>query len=124
MSEVRVVKAGDRTPGDATAGMSREEAIVAPGFWSGLAESEPGSISGWHHHGDYDTVVYIIGGTLRVESGAGGADIAEAGPDDFLLIPKGLIHRELNPGDEPFSAVVVRVGTGQVVFNVEEPAGS
>jgi uncharacterized RmlC-like cupin family protein len=118
---VLVVRAGERTPGEPTPGLSREEALVGPGFWSGLVETEPGNVSGWHHHGDYDILVYVIAGALRVEAGPGGADVSEAGPDDFLLIPKGVVHRETNPGDELFSAVVVRVGTGQPVFNVEAP---
>jgi uncharacterized RmlC-like cupin family protein len=118
---VRVVRAGERTPAEPTPGLSREEALVGPGFWSGLAEAEPGSVSGWHHHGDYDTLVYVIAGALRVEAGPGGADVSEAGPDDFMLIPKGVVHREANPGDDLFTAVVVRVGTGQPVFNVDGP---
>jgi uncharacterized RmlC-like cupin family protein len=121
---VRVVRAGERTPGEPTPGLSREEALVGPGFWSGLVETEPGNVSGWHHHGEYDTLVYVIAGALRVEAGPDGADVSEAGPDDFMLIPKGVVHREANPGDDLFTAVVVRVGTGQPVFNVDGPQPS
>lgn len=120
-SSVRVIRADERTPGAPTPGMSREEALVGSGFWSGLVEGEPGIVSAWHHHGDYDTVVYVISGALRVEAGPGGADVSEARPDDFMLIPRGLVHREENLGDEVFSAVVVRVGTGDPVYNVDGP---
>ena len=38
-----------------------------------------------------------------------------------MLIPKGLVHREGNPGGESSYLVVVRVGTGEPVFNVDGP---
>jgi uncharacterized RmlC-like cupin family protein len=38
-------------------------------------------------------------------------------------IPKGVIHRESNPGDEESVAVVVRLGAGVPVVNVDRPEG-
>ena len=54
------------------------------------------------------------GTVLRVES-------VEGGPGDFILIPKGVVHREGNPGTEPNEAIVVRVGEGEVLVNVDGP---
>ena len=46
----------------------------------------------------------------------------EAGPGDFLYVPKGAIHRETNPGDTESQIVVVRAGQGPPVINVDAPS--
>lgn len=120
MNEVRVIRPADRTDTPQTAGMTREEAVIGSGFWSGFATAEPGSVSGWHH-GDHDSVIYVAAGTFRVAFGAGGGKVVDAAAGDFMLIPKGVVHREENPGEEPSELVVVRVGTGDPVFNVDGP---
>ena len=43
------------------------------------------------------------------------------GPGDFVLIPKGVVHREGNPGTKPNEAIVFRVGEGEVLVNVDGP---
>jgi hypothetical protein len=53
--------------------------------------------------------------------GSGGASIVEAGPGDFLHVPKVAIHRESNPGDTRSRIVVVRAGEGPPVVNVDGP---
>jgi uncharacterized RmlC-like cupin family protein len=121
VSEVVVIRPTDRGDTVQTVGMSREEAVTGPGYWSGFATADPGSASGWHHHGDYDSVAYVVTGRFRVKSGPGGREVAEAGPGDFMLIPKGLVHSEENPGEDRSQIVVTRVGTGEPVFNVEGP---
>jgi uncharacterized RmlC-like cupin family protein len=42
-------------------------------------------------------------------------------PGDFGLIPKGLVHREGNAGDDPNEGVLLRVGTGPVTVNLDGP---
>lgn len=121
MSKVVVVGPADRRDTVQTVGMSREEAVTGSGFWSGFATADPGSASGWHHHGDYDSVAYVVTGRFRVKSGPGGREVAEAGPGDFMLIPKGLVHSEENPGEDPSQLVVTRVGSGEPVFNLDGP---
>lgn len=111
-----------RIEGDPTPGMTRQQAIAVPGTWSGVAYTEPGMVSGWHHHGGYDSTIYIVAGRLRMESGPGGADVVEAGPGDFVFVPRGAVHREGNPGLEPSELVVVRAGEGPAVVNVDGPA--
>ena len=56
-----------------------------------------------------------------MESGANGSQTHRAGPGDFLHVPRGAVHRESNPSDQPSAAVVLRAGTGEVVVNVEGP---
>jgi len=68
----RLVRPVDRTEDDPTPGMTREKAIEVDGLWSGLVRTAPGMTSGWHHHGQYETSIYVARGSLRMESGPGG----------------------------------------------------
>ena len=119
---VSLIRPEDRVEGDATPGMMREQAVVTGDMWAGLVRTEPGMVSGWHHHGHYETSIYVISGLLRMESGPGGESIVEASSGDFLYVPREAIHREANPGDTESQIVVVRVGHGPTVINVRTPA--
>jgi uncharacterized RmlC-like cupin family protein len=120
---VRRIGPEERTAGAATPGMSREEAVATDGLWAGLVRTEAGVVSGWHHHGDYETAIYVLTGALKMEFGDGGRDVVEAVPGDFLYVGKGAVHRESNPTDEESRIVVVRSGSGQAVFNVPAAGG-
>lgn len=119
---VRRIGANDRVVGDPTPGMVREQAIALDALWSGFVSTEPGMVSGWHHHGDHDTSVYILEGAMRMEFGPGGTAVVDAGPGDFVHVPKGVVHREGNPGETTTLAVVTRAGHGPVTINVDGPA--
>jgi uncharacterized RmlC-like cupin family protein len=123
MSPPGVRKAGpqDLTPGQPTAGMTRTEAFATAGMWAGLLSTEPGVVSGWHHHGEHESTIYLLSGALHMEFGPGGGEVLTAGPGEFLYVAPHAIHRESNPAGEPATAVVVRVGTGEVVVNVDGP---
>lgn len=112
----------ERRPGAPTPGMHREEAVATDTTWGGFLRSDPGVVSGWHHHGEYESVIYLVSGRLRMESGPGGSSVVEAGPGDFLFVPRGSVHRESNPAGVELTAVVVRSGRGEAVVNVEGPA--
>jgi uncharacterized RmlC-like cupin family protein len=122
---VRVIREVERVVPDAaqTPGMIREEAVSSQGQWIGVVKAVPGMVSGWHHHGANDTYVYVMGGRLRVEYGPGGKEVAEAGPGDFLHIPRDTVHREASGSPEGAESVVFRVGGGEVLFNVDGPEG-
>ena len=68
---VRLVPPADRVEGEQTPGMTREQAISIDGLWAGLVQTEAHMTTGWHHHADYDTSIYVIDGSLRMESGPG-----------------------------------------------------
>lgn len=119
---VRRITPADRVTGDPTPGIVREQAIAVEGMWSGLAHTEPHTTSGWHHHADHDTSIYVVSGALLMECGPAGAVVVEAGPGDFVFVPRGAIHREGNPHDAESHLVVVRAGTGPAVVNVNGPA--
>ena len=119
---VLLVTPAQRTPGPVTPGMDRRQAFATERTWSGFVTTEAGMTSGWHHHGDYETVIYVLRGGLKMEFGPQGGDIVEAGPGDFVFVPKGAIHRESNPSSEPSDIIVVRAGAGESTFNVDGPA--
>ena len=118
---VVVVTPGERTPGPPTPGMDRQEAFATARTWSGIARTEPRMVSGWHHHGDYETTIYVLSGALRMEFGPGGADTVEAVPGDFVRVPRGAVHREANPSAEPAELVLFRAGQGPSTVNVDGP---
>jgi quercetin dioxygenase-like cupin family protein len=115
---VRKVAAEALTPGHVTAGVLREEAIVVGDLWSGRALTEPGVASGWHHHGEQDTIAYVVRGALRVETAT---DVVEGRPGDFVHVPANAVHRESNPTQETSEVVVIRRGSGPAVINVDAP---
>lgn len=123
MTHVRIIRPEERKGETApTPGMTREEAFSDSGMWSGYVRTAAGMTSGWHHHGNYETVIYVTSGQLRMESGAGGGEIIDARPGDFVLVPRDTVHRESNPSEEEAGLVVLRVGSGPPVTNVDGPA--
>lgn len=66
---VRRIAPEERAEGAATPGMIREEAVATDGMWAGLARTEPGMVSGLHHHAAYETAIYVLSGALRMEFG-------------------------------------------------------
>jgi uncharacterized RmlC-like cupin family protein len=122
--QILVVTTGERTAGPSTPGMERQQAIATDGMWSGLARTEAGMRSGWHHHGEYETTIYVLTGALRMEFGPDGSTIVEAGPGDFVYVPKGAVHRESNPSADSADLVVVRAGRGESTVNVAGPPRS
>jgi uncharacterized RmlC-like cupin family protein len=123
MTSVRVVRAAEMpVPAVTTPGMDRREAFVEDGAWAGTLRTEAGVMTGWHLHAGYDTYIHVNSGEAHVEYGPGGHDGIDAGPGDFILIPRGVIHREgTAAGSNGVEAVIVRVGHGEVVTNVDGP---
>jgi uncharacterized RmlC-like cupin family protein len=119
---VRRVRPGDRDAAELVGGVAREEAVATDGMWAGYVTTEAGMDSGWHHHGDYESTVYVLSGALRMEFGPGGGEVIDAEPGDFLYVAPHAIHREGNPTDAAATLVVVRAGSGDPVTNVDGPA--
>jgi uncharacterized RmlC-like cupin family protein len=118
---VRHVRNSELAEDDPTPGMRREQAIATEGMWAGLVHTDPGMVSGWHHHGDYETSIYVSTGALRMESGPGGRAVVDGQPGDFVHVPRGAIHREGNPTEVTATLVVVRAGHGAPTVNVDGP---
>ena len=92
--------------------MERQQALATEGLWAGFVRTRPGMKSGWHHHGEFDTAVYVLSGAMRFEWGSAD-DVADAGPGDFVLVPKRVVHRESNPSEGLCDAIVVRAAKGR-----------
>ena len=124
MSEpVTVIKAADLVPADPTPGMNRSRAFETGQLWAGQVVTEPGSVSGWHHHDVNDTSIYVVSGVMRLEfEGHDGYVDAVAG--DFVHVPAHTVHRESNPTDQATVAVLARAGGGVPTVNVDGPGAS
>jgi uncharacterized RmlC-like cupin family protein len=118
---VRTVGEDEMVEAAGTTGIRRWAAVAEVGFWSGVALAEPDTASGWHHHDVNDTLVYLLEGQMRIEWGPGGSRSVEASAGEFLHVPSETIHREVNPGDVPVRALIVRIGGGEPVVNVGGP---
>ena len=121
MSEpVTVIKTADLVPADPTPGMNRSRAFETGQLWAGQVVTEPGSVSGWHHHDVNDTSIYVVSGVMRLEfEGHDGYVDAVAG--DFVHVPAHTVHRESNPTDQATVAVLARAGGGVPTVNVDGP---
>ena len=111
-----------------TPGMTRAEAISyarvgAQKLWAGTVVVHPNAKTGPHHHGEVETVIYIVRGRARFRWGDKLEYVGEAGPGDFVYVPPYLPHQELNAKkDDPVEAVVVRSGQEAVVVNLDIPS--
>jgi uncharacterized RmlC-like cupin family protein len=117
---VRVVKAGALVAADPTAGMLRMRAFEVPMLWAGQVVTEPGAVSGWHHHDKNESSLYIVSGVLRLEF-EGSDEYLDAVAGDFVHVPAFTVHRESNPGSNPSLAVIARAGGGIPTVNVDAP---
>ena len=109
-----------------TPGMSRAAAINharagANKLWAGTVTIHPDAKTGAHHHGELESVIYVVAGRARMRWGEQLEYVAEAGPGDFLYVAPGAVHRESNPTADESHIIVVRSGSGEAVVNVEGP---
>ena len=88
----------ERTEGAPTPGMDREQAVSTERMWAGFVTTDAGMVSGWHHHGEYESSIYVVSGALRMEFGPGGRDVLEAADGDFVYVAPHAIHREETRG--------------------------
>ena len=123
---IKIVRAADldsNTP--QTAGMTRAAAIThartgASKLWAGTVVVEPDARTGPHHHGELETVLYVVRGRARMRWGERLEFSEEAGPGDFIYVPPYVPHQEINAlRDELCEAVVVRSGQDPVVVNLD-----
>ena len=132
---VKIVRAGELDPNTPqTPGMTRAAAITlartgARKLWAGTVVVQPDAKTGPHHHGELETVLYIVRGRARMRWGDQLEFSGEAGPGDFIYVPPYVPHQEINARpNEPCEAVVVRSGQEPIVVNLDmdtaEPASA
>lgn len=123
---VRIVKAGQldtNTP--QTPGMTRAAAINharagAEKLWAGTVNIHPNAKTGAHHHGELESVIYVVKGRARMRWGEHLEFVAEADPGDFIFVPPFVPHQEINASaEEALECVVVRSGQEPIVVNLD-----
>jgi uncharacterized RmlC-like cupin family protein len=109
---VRVIPGNQLDPDTAqTPGMSRAAAINnaragAQEIWASTVQIEANAKTGAHHHGELESVIYVVEGRARMRWGEHLEYVAEAGPGDFIFIPPFVPHQEINAStDAPLSCV-------------------
>ena len=108
-----------------TPGMTRAAAVThdrtgSQKLWSGTATIDPGAKTGAHHHGELESVIYVVRGSARMRWGANLEFTAEAGPGGFIFVPPFVPHQEINASDdEPLECVVTRSGQEPIVVNLD-----
>lgn len=88
-------------------------------LWAGTVTIEPDAKTGAHHHGELESVIYVVRGRARMRWGDRLEYVAEAGPGDFIFVPPYVPHQEINADPrEPLECVLVRSGQEPVVVNL------
>src|SRR5918992_1803118 len=109
-----------------TPGMTRAAAIThartgATKLWAGTVTIHPDAKTGPHHHGELESVIYVVSGNARMRWGESLEYVAEAGPGDFIFVPPFVPHQEINANpDEPLECVLVRSDNEAVVVNITD----
>ena len=123
---VRVIPGDQLDPNTAqTPGMERAAAINfarvgAQKIWAGTVKIDANAKTGAHHHGELESVIYVLKGRARMRWGERLEYVAEAGPGDFIFVPPFVPHQEINAStDEPLECVVVRSDNEAVVVNLD-----
>jgi uncharacterized RmlC-like cupin family protein len=123
---VRIVRHDQLDPNTAqTPGMTRAAAINralagAQRLWAGTVSILPDAKTGAHHHGELESIIYVVSGRARLRWGERLEFAAEAGPGDFIFIPPYVPHQEINAlPDAPLQCVVVRSDQEPVVVNLD-----
>jgi len=123
---VRVIPGDQLDPNTAsTPGMNRAAAINfarvgAEKLWAGTVTIHAGAKTGAHHHGELESVIYVLKGKARMRWGDALQYVAEAGPGDFIYVPPFVPHQEINASDdEALECVLVRSGGEAVVVNLD-----
>jgi len=129
---VRVVRSGELDASTAqTLGMHRRAAITtqragATKLWAGTVTIDAKAKTGAHHHGDLESVIYVVNGVARMRWGDRLEFMAEAEAGDFIFVPPYVPHQEINASDDlQLNCVLVRSGQTGLVYNVDiEPVES
>ena len=110
-----------QTPGSLRLAAISGELNIQSGLWAGTFLVEPGAQTAIHHHGEQETIVYVLEGESQVRWGEHGEHAATVRAGDFLRVPPWLPHREVNPSSEtPFRWIVIRSTPDPIVINLPD----
>jgi uncharacterized RmlC-like cupin family protein len=129
---VRIIPA-DQLDADTaqTLGMHRRAAVTskrtgAAKLWAGTVTIDAGARTGPHHHGDLESVIYVVRGVARLRWGDRLEFVAEGGPGDFIYVPPYVPHQEINASEDlQLHCVLARSGQTGLVYNLDiEPVAT
>lgn len=126
---LRVIRPSDYAPEAASGAMLRQAAVSrgtvgASKIWVGFVELGPGLQSAVHHHGECESVIYVISGSARFYAGERLDSVQEASAGEVVWVPPYSIHLEMNTSRrEPVRMVVARSTQETLVFNLPTPEG-
>jgi quercetin dioxygenase-like cupin family protein len=122
MAKITSLRPDALEEGPGSPGITRRLAFRGNGLQVIRSLVEPGTVSGWHHHGEYAVYGYVVSGNVRLDSGAGGKEATPVGPGDFFHVPPHTVHRDVNPSEtHPQDVILFLVGSGPTVVNLEGP---
>jgi uncharacterized RmlC-like cupin family protein len=122
---VRVIRPGQfdantpQTPGMQRVAAVSQELAGSTGIWAGVTVVQPHVASAKHHHGELETVIYVVSGHGRIRWGDNLEYQEDVEPGDFIYVPPFVPHQEVNPADEPSQWVIVRNSQEPIVVNLE-----
>ena len=123
---VRIIRSSELDDATAqTLGMHRRAAVTmkntgAAKLWAGTVTIEPKAKTGAHHHGDLESVIYVVSGLARMRWGEHLEFVSEAGPGDFIYVPPYVPHQEINGSDDVrLHCVLARSGQQGLVVNLD-----
>lgn len=121
--EIHHVTQNGLADGPNTPGQPRKTAYSGNGLWVGQCEVTARDVpSQWHHHKNYDSIMYMLEGRIRVDWGENGEKSFELGPGDYGFFGRKVIHRaQIIDAPENCRYVFVRLGEGESVENVDGP---
>ena len=124
---VRVITGEQLDPNTAqTPGMLRQAAINharvgAQKIWAGTVSIAANAKTGVHHHGELESVIYVVKGHARMRWGDKLQYVAEAHPGDFIYVPPFVPHQEINADpSQTLECVLVRSDNEAVVVNITD----
>jgi len=123
---VRIIHADQLDSSTAqTPGMQRRAAVTtqrtgAQKLWAGTVTILPRAQTGAHHHGELESVIYVLSGIARMRWGERLEFIAEAQAGDFIYVPPFVPHQEINGSeDSQLQCVLTRSGQQGLVVNLD-----
>lgn len=123
---VRVIRADELDDNTAqTLGMQRRAAVTtastgAAKLWAGTVTIDAHAKTGAHHHGDLESVIYVVNGVARLRWGDRLEFLAEAEAGDFIYVPPYVPHQEINASAEAkLHCVLARSGQQGLVVNLD-----
>jgi uncharacterized RmlC-like cupin family protein len=105
--------------------MQRRAAVTtartgATRVWAGTVTIDPKAKTGAHHHGDLESVIYVVSGIARLRWGDRLEFVAEAEAGDFIYVPPYVPHQEINASEDlQLQCVLARSGQQGLVVDLD-----